>query len=54
MEMLTIFIIGLLLMLLINFGGRRFIPGVRQSSKQLILISIVQAIMIVLLVFYIF
>ncbi|NJP37848.1 hypothetical protein [Alkalicoccus luteus] len=54
MEAAVIFSMGLLLMLAINFLGRRFIPGVNQSADQLIIISILQAAAIVLIILFLF
>ncbi|WP_160058186.1 hypothetical protein [Alkalicoccus saliphilus] len=53
-EILLIFFVGLALMLLFNFAGRRFVPGMRQSPLQLLLISVIQAVLIVILIVFLF
>ncbi|WP_187254581.1 hypothetical protein [Alkalicoccus halolimnae] len=53
-QVFFIFLIGLLLMLIVNFTGRKLINSVKQTTGQLVLISLVQALLIAVLVVFVF
>jgi hypothetical protein len=53
-QIILVFLIGLLLMLIINFTGRKLISSIKQTPGQLVLISLVQALLIVILVLFVF
>lgn len=53
-EIIFVFLIGFALMLVFNFAGRRFVPGLNQTTGQLLIISVVQAVLIVILIIFIF